>query len=138
MTKAEKKRDWREKLKHKMRESKDDAQLYELEQEWERLDREEKREQIKRVELDRGKPRKGEELGPILNTLTNVIRILTEDPQWLDVLAYNERSRKLMLMKAPPFIGSEQTETFPRPLRDVDITQARAWIDSALIHSLAR
>jgi len=79
-----------------------------------------------RVKLDQRLDRKGEECGP-LKSLTNIVRVLTEDPQWHDVLAYNERSRRHEFIKAPPF--SDERKELPRAVRDVDQHKARMWME---------
>jgi putative DNA primase/helicase len=90
------------------------------------------------VELDRYKPRKGEEIGAVKKTLLNTMKIFTQDPQWVGVLGFDERTRRKMFMSQPPFGEKWEKYDYPRPLGDADIIQARAWVEKQYVHSIGK
>lgn len=68
-------------------------------------------------ELQRG------ERGTLLATLANVVAILTNDPRWQDVLAYDALGHRVVKRKAPPYIHGGAGEW-----EDIDGVRARIWL----------
>ncbi len=59
----------------------------------------------------------------------NALLILQNDERWRGVLAYDERSDELKVMREPP-VAEMRSKSYPRGLRDADETWIVAWIEA--------
>lgn len=74
--------------------------------------------------------RRSEE-GKVLATEGNFMVAIGTDPRWKDVIALDERSGQVVIRKAPP-VPSISGGTWPRDLRDSDVSQIGAWYETEL------
>ena len=67
--------------------------------------------------------------GSVRPVLHNILTVLTHDPRWRDVLAYNALTDEPTLLHCPPTL--ENTGAWsPRPLSEVDTIAITAWLQA--------
>jgi len=70
--------------------------------------------------------------GAIRKTLGNAETIVLNDPALERLFAFNERSSIPMIMREPPWAGTDfdgGSKTFPRPLADGDLRRTRTYVE---------
>jgi len=70
------------------------------------------------------------EEGQVKNTEANAILTLREHEDWHGVLAYNTRTKRVMVMRQPP-LKEPPGATYPRPLRDSDSAGTQIWFQTS-------
>jgi len=64
----------------------------------------------------------------LINNINNAQVILTHDAEMREILAYNEFSKEIDMIRRPPWDNCSKTP-YPRQLTDVDDTRATAWLE---------
>jgi len=73
------------------------------------------------------------ERGQILPVLANAMNVLRNAPEVADALAFDSMKKAAILEMALPVIEAAEPlqDDFPRPVRDVDVTQLQEWLQHA-------
>lgn len=67
--------------------------------------------------------------GRVVSSAANAATIIRHDPQWRDVLEYDERAGEVRFIQQPPFPNDLSTsDTFPRGVTDPDLTRIAAFM----------
>lgn len=63
--------------------------------------------------------------------LANTVKLL-HLPDFTDTLAWDERARQVVLTACPPWLAEDERETYPRPLRDTDVSAIAVYLADRL------
>ncbi len=69
--------------------------------------------------------------GQPLACLENFVAILTYAPEWRDVIGFDERAQRPVLLHDPPFDDDIESPSarYPRPMEDVDVLRIRLMVE---------